>query len=441
MSKNTHAAPPFTAMNNNPNPTIAYYTLGCKVNQYETEKARHALESAGFATVPFGSAADVCVVNTCSVTSVADSKSRAAIRKARKVNPEAWIVVTGCYSALDPMEVSRVTDVGLIVPNEDKDSLAELIAARFGVSLGGSSEVASSAMPRVRTRAVVKVQDGCDNFCAYCVIPYARPVLSSRPMGEVVSEVEALAQSGYKEVVLAGIRLGRFESGELRLPDLVRRIADIDGIQRIRLSSIEPWEVDEKLAEVMQMPKVCRHIHIPLQSGDDLILAAMNRRYTADEFIAKADMLRAAILRIGITTDVIVGFPGEDEEAFANTVRVVERVGFSRVHVFRYSARKRTAAAEMPNQTAHDVKTKRANALSEIAQSLAVEFAKSHIGQTLQVLAESQTDKPGELAGYTDNYIRVRFQAPPKLKGSIVPVRLTEVLEDGETVGVVEQRQ
>ncbi len=435
------AALPTKAMNNNPNPTIAYYTLGCKVNQYETEKARHALESAGFATVPFGSAADVCVVNTCSVTSVADSKSRAAIRRARKANQEAWIVVTGCYSALDPMEVSRVVDVGLIVPNEDKDSLAELIAARFGVSLGKTPDPApGTALPRMRTRAVVKVQDGCDNFCAYCVIPYARPVLSSRPMVEVVAEVEALAQSGYREVVLAGIRLGRFESGDLRLPDLVRCIANIDGIQRIRLSSIEPWEVDESLAEVMQMPKVCRHIHIPLQSGDDRILAAMNRRYTADEFISKADMLRAAIPGIGITTDVIVGFPGEDDDAFANTVRLVERVGFSRVHVFRYSARKRTAAAEMPNQTAHDVKTNRANALSSIAQTLAVDFAKSHIGQTLQVLAESQTDKPGELAGYTDNYIRVRFQAPPKLKGSIVPVEITEALEDGEAVGVADER-
>lgn len=417
------------------NPTIAYYTLGCKVNQYETEKTRQALESAGFVTVPFGSPADVCLINTCSVTTVADSKSRSAIRRARKANPDAWIVVTGCYSELDPAAISRVTDVGLIVPNEDKESIPDLIAARFGASIARDTAVVS--IPRVRTRAVVKVQDGCDNFCSYCIIPYARSVVSSRSMDEVAAEAESLADSGYKEIVLAGIRLGRFESGSQRLPDLVWRVSQIEGIQRIRLSSIEPWEVDDRMVEAMQMPKVCRHVHIPLQSGDDRILAAMNRHYTASDFIAKADMLRAAVPGIGITTDVIVGFPGENDEAFANTTRVVERVRFSRVHVFRYSARKRTAAAEMPGQTAHDVKTSRAGELAEVAQRLAVEFAQEHVGQTMEVLVESQTEKPGELAGYTDNYIRTRFQGPSRLKGSIVQVTITEAFEDGEAIGVL----
>jgi threonylcarbamoyladenosine tRNA methylthiotransferase MtaB len=431
---------------------IAYHTLGCKVNQYETEKIREALEGAGFATVPFSSSADAYVINTCTVTSVADAKSRAAVRRALRANPDAFIVVAGCYAELEPDSIRAIEGVDLIIPNDYKDSIADRIIARFANTQSPRPHPdplpqEREHRPRLRTRAVVKVQDGCDQFCSYCIVPHARSAKRSRPLSDVLAEVRALAEFGYREVVLTGIRLGSYAPGgglQVRgtasgttcpgrtcLPELVGTVSEIEGVERIRLSSIEPWEVDEALLDAMQSPTVCRHLHIPLQSGDDGILARMNRPYTADRYRGIVSQVRAAIPGVGITTDVIVGFPGESDAAFANTCALIEEVGFSRLHVFRYSPRKGTPAALMPGQVPSEVKKQRAENLIELGKNAMRRFAESLVGETLQVLVENRAGRPNHLTGFTDNYVEVSFSGDAALAGRIVPVRIVGVDQDG----------
>lgn len=283
---------------------------------------------------------------------------------------------------------------------------------------------------------MVKVQDGCDQFCSYCIVPHARNRKWSRPVGEVIAEVRALAEFGYKEVVLTGIRLGNYESQisnyELRkgLAELVSSVAAVDGIERIRLSSIEPWEVDDDLLDAMRSPKVCRHLHIPLQSGDDDVLRRMNRPYTAAQYLETVSSVRSSTPGIGITTDVIVGFPGETDEAFGNTRRVIEEAGFSRLHVFRYSPRERTPAASMPDQVPAEVKKQRAENLIELGAAMMRRFVESLVGETLDVLVETQSEQGHHLVGFTDNYVETRIPGDASLRGKIVPVRIAGV--DGE---------
>ncbi len=425
---------------------IAYHTLGCKVNQYETEKIREELERAGLVTVPFSSPADAYIINTCSVTSVADGKSRAAVRRALRQNPDAYVIVAGCYAELEPGSIRAIEGVDLVVPNAEKDAIPERLVAHFAGSRLQAREEASGrarperalARPRVRTRAVVKVQDGCDQFCSYCIVPHARNRKWSRRIDDVVAEVRALAKFGYKEVVLTGIRLGNYELGS-GLPGLIRAVGEIDGIERIRLSSIEPWEVDDALLDAMQSSKVCRHLHIPLQSGDDSVLRRMNRPYTAAQYLQTTARVRQWIPGVGITTDVIVGFPGETEEAFGNTRRVIEEAGFSRLHVFRYSPRERTPAASMPDQIPAEVKKQRAENLIELGADMMRRFAGSMIGETLDVLVETQSKQAGTLVGFTDNYIETRLPGDSSLKGSILRVRVVGVERDGTAVGVNDQ--
>jgi threonylcarbamoyladenosine tRNA methylthiotransferase MtaB len=416
---------------------VAYHTLGCKVNQYETEKIREALEGAGFETVPFSSAADAYVVNTCSVTSAADGKSRAAVRRALRSNPEAFVVVAGCYAELEPDAIRAIEGVDLVVPNAEKDAIAERIVARFanglqvrGTASGTTCPGRSTIAPRTRTRAVVKVQDGCDQFCSYCIVPHARNQKSSRPIDEVLREISALAQFGYKEIVLTGIRLGSY-GGECGLPELIQAASKVEGIERIRLSSIEPWEVDDALLDAMDCPKVCRHLHIPLQSGDDGILELMNRPYTAERYRQIVSMVRERIPGIGITTDVIVGFPGETDQAFEHTRALIEQIGFSRLHVFRYSARKGTPAALMPDQVSAEVKKLRAENLIELGITAMRRFASSLVGELADVLVEREAAKPNHLTGFTDNYVETRFPGDPALRGQIVAVRIVGVDQDG----------
>jgi len=451
---------------------VAYHTLGCKVNQYETEKTREALEGAGFETVGFHSRADVYIINTCSVTGVADGKSRAAIRRALRTNPEAYVVVAGCYAELEPAQVSAMEGVDLVVPNSEKDGIAERIIARFGGQGAASRAV---ARPRSRTRAVVKVQDGCDQFCAYCVIPYARVGKTSWPMAEVLDELRSLAGFGYKEIVLTGIRLGSYEDGSSRLPELTLAAAEVDGIERVRLSSVEPWEVDDSLLAAMTHPKVCRHLHIPLQSGDDRTLARMDRPYTTAEFAGIMSRVRERIPGVGITTDIIVGFPGETAVEFAGTLDFARDAAFSRLHVFRYSPRDRTRAAAMPDQVDSETKKARAERLIEVGSEAVRGFARSSVGERLMVLAEREVvsapagpasaashrsnrtalgpfgtgfgSKPPKqqteveakhLTGFADNYVEVVFAGDASLRGEIVPVRVTSVDDNGRAVGYAE---
>ena len=410
---------------------IAYHTLGCKVNQYESEKIRESLERAGFATVSFNSPADVCIINTCSVTGVADSKSRAAVRRALKLNPDAFVVVSGCYAELEPAQIAEIEGVGLVVPNSEKDAIPERIIARFAVSYSDQQ----ITRPRMRTRAVVKVQDGCDQFCSYCVIPYARSGKTSRPLDDVIAELQSLADFGYKEVVLAGIRLGSYQHGDSKLPELIRKAAQIEGIERIRLSSIEPWEVDEALLDAMSSPKVCRHLHIPLQSGDDDTLRRMNRPYDTIKYRSIINKVRSRIPGIGITTDVIVGFPGETDEAFDNTSALIRNIDFSRLHVFRYSARKRTKACDLPDQIDANIKKARAERLTELGNLGMKRFASTLIGDMLNVLIETGT--PNDLKGFADNYVEVTFPGDLSLRGKVVRVMINGINEDGGAFGEV----
>lgn len=435
--------------------TIAYYTLGCKVNQYETEKIREALERAGFATVPFSSPADAYVINTCSVTHVADRKSRAAVHRALRANPDAYVVITGCYSQLDPARLRAIDGVDLVVGNDGKDAIPEQVSARLRTGLVEPAREGDASVvirPRLRTRAIVKVQDGCDHFCAYCAVPYARAGRRSRPMSDALAEIRALAGCGYREIVLTGIRLGSYDDGGNRLPELIRAVSAVDGVERIRLSSIEPWEVDDALLEAMAHGKVCRHLHIPLQSGDDEVLRRMGRPYTRSGFVGTVRRVRERIPGIGITTDVIAGFPGETDEEFENTCRAIEDVQFSRLHVFRYSPRRLTRAAAMANQVSAGTKKARAEKLSELGETAMRTFAKSLVGETVEVLVErraasrTHTRDAGEslggskhVAGFADNYVEVTFPGDPSVVGKIVRVRISGVAQDGRAIGSMEE--
>ncbi len=423
-------------------PKIAYYTLGCKVNQYETEKIRESLEKAGFPTVSFNSSADVYIINTCSVTAIADSKSRSVVRKALVYNPKACIIVTGCYAELEHQSLQEIVGAGVVVENAQKESIVKLVTAKFEQHSIISYEHAkpidtnlpAKSRPRSRTRAVVKVQDGCDQYCSYCIIPYARSIRYSRTLSDVIQEIQALARSGYKEIVLTGIRLGSYgqnspgdSQGRVSLPDLIRAAVDIAGIERIRLSSIEPWEVDSALLDVMQSDKVCRHLHIPLQSGDDQILLSMNRPYTTNNYRKTIEQVRRRVPDIGITTDVIVGFPGETERAFDNTRLLVEEIGFSRLHVFRYSARPKTPAASLPGQVPPATRKSRSEALIELGLAGMRGFAASLMGKSAQVLVEKYLPGSNQLVGFTDNYVETRFTGDPSLRGQIVTVRIVAI--------------
>jgi threonylcarbamoyladenosine tRNA methylthiotransferase MtaB len=416
-------------------PTVAYYTLGCKVNQYETEQIRQDLERAGCVTVSSNSRADAYVINTCSVTGVADSKSRAAIRRAVRLNPDAVIAVTGCYAQLQPGRVADIEGVDLVFGNDEKEQAAERILARLGIVPSVSAAKTEVALRR-RTRALVKVQDGCDQFCAYCIVPLARARKYSRPIEEIRTELEALASCGYREVVLTGIRLGSYENGGNRLPELVRMAADVEGIERIRLSSIEPWEVDASLLDAMDRPKVCRHLHIPLQSGDDDILSRMGRPYTAEDYLLTVENVRKRFPDVGITTDVIAGFPGETEEAFENTLRMVTDAGFTRLHVFRYSQRPGTLAAQMTGQVPTDVRKRRADELIRVGLIAMADFASRFVGRELAVLIET-TGPTKLLTGFADNYVEVNLAGDVGLKGRIVRVKITGVNESGKATGKV----
>lgn len=403
-------------------PTAAFYTLGCKVNQYETERIRAELESYGFVTVPFSQSADVYLINSCTVTGTADSKSRSAVRQAVRRNPHAVVVATGCYTELDPAAITAIEGVDLIVPNAEKDEIAERISARFpGLEKSSTLKVA----PRTRTRAVVKVQDGCSQYCAYCAIPYARSKKTCRPFEEVLDEIRQLADYGYKEVVLAGIRLGSYASDDKDIAALAQAVAGVDGIERVRLSSIEAWEITGRLLDVMaDSPILCRHLHIPLQSGDDGVLKGMRRPYDASRYLEIVHKARTKIPGLAVTTDVMVGFPGETDEAFENTLSVVGDAEFSRLHVFRYSKRPKTLAAKMPDQVDERVKEERSSRLIAVGEGLMRSFAGRIVGQTFPILVESRRPAPALLAGLTDNYVEVTFRGNDSLKGQVVRVEI-----------------
>ncbi len=410
-------------------PTLKTLTLGCKVNQYETEFVREGLARLGYREAVDGEPADLCIVNTCTVTARAEAKSRKAIRQLARRYPQAKIIVTGCYATRAAEEVAAMHGVVDVVT--DKRQLPELLRrlglldVPTGISTFGN-----------RHRAYVKVQDGCRMECSYCIIPSVRPVLASRPADEVLDEIGRLVDNGHREIVLTGIHLGHYgvdlAGKRLDLAGLVRRIVYLQGEFRVRISSIEAAEVTSELLALMadRPDRICPHLHLSMQSGSDAVLRRMRRRWSAGEFIRRCLEVQGALDRPALTTDVIVGFPGETDADFAATCRAVEEVGFSKVHVFRFSPRQGTPAADMPRQVPEPVKQRRASELSQLAARLRQRYFQSLAGRELQVLVETPANgQPGILRGTSARYVTVELPGDGKLISRLVTVIAGRVLD------------
>jgi threonylcarbamoyladenosine tRNA methylthiotransferase MtaB len=447
-------------------PTAAFTNLGCKVNQYETERLAESFEALGFTLTDFREPADVYVINTCSVTADADRKSRQVARRAARQKEGAHVVLTGCFAqmALDTGEA--VDGAALLVPNAEKMRTASHVLAAFPdliqYSSSPESAVPSNALfpeaapggliavetltgrPAHRTRATLKVQDGCEYYCGFCSIPYTRNVMASRPFADVMAEARQMAAAGAKEIVVTGVCVGAYGpetgSGGEDLADVLLAVAHVPGIERVRLSSVQPVEIPNKIIDAMAAhPNIAPHLHLSLQSGDDTILKAMNRPYDTAFFAEIAHKLRSVMPRIGLTTDLIVGYPGETRELFENTLAFAARMQFARTHVFRYSPRQRTAAALLKDDVAYDEKERRHRELTAVCVASQEAFAAGDLGKTVGVLVEAKGARDGWLSGYTGNYIRVQFEALGSMRGQIVPVRLTEVLTGGDAFGILEE--
>ncbi|MDF9409288.1 tRNA (N(6)-L-threonylcarbamoyladenosine(37)-C(2))-methylthiotransferase MtaB [Pelotomaculum isophthalicicum JI] len=421
---------------------VAISTLGCKVNQYESAVLAGIFRDRGYHLVEFEEEADIYIINTCTVTHQGDRKSRQLIRRAARTNPGALIAVTGCYAQVSPEKVLAIPGVDLVVGTKDRTKLVELVetAEKGLMPVNAVSNLADDCefeeMPALplqeRTRAFLKIQDGCNNYCTYCIVPYARGGLRSRRPEKILEIASALVAAGYKEIVLTGIHTGSYGQdlpGDVTLAGLLNKLAGIQGLSRVRLSSIEPNDITLELVEILAgSPVFCRHLHVPLQSGDDLVLQKMGRRYTAWEYTRLVGVLRENIPGLGLTTDVMVGFPGETDECFDNTYRLLKKTSFSRLHVFKYSPRPGTPAAGFTGQVEPAVKEARSRKLIELGGTLAAGFAASLLGQVLEVLVERQyQEETGLYEGLTDNYVRMIFSGCEQLIGSIVKVMAEEV--------------
>lgn len=421
---------------------VAVFTLGCKTNQYESEAIASTFRHNGYETVPFEERADVYIINTCTVTHLGDRKSRQIIRRAVKKNPDAVIAVTGCYAQTSPGEVLQIPGVDLIVGTRDREKIVDLVeqAASSPEPVNAVQDILThrsfEELPILdyenRTRAFVKIQEGCNNFCSYCIIPYARGPVRSREPEKVLSEVKQLVEEGFGEIVLTGIHIGSYGTEmdeKTDLADLVVKVALIPGLKRLRLGSVEPLDITPRLINaVAEIRTVCRHLHIPMQSGDDQVLRRMKRNYNSFEFSRLVGAIRSQIPEIAVTTDVIVGFPGETDEEFSNTYDLIKEIGFSKTHVFKYSPRKGTLAAGYNEQVPAEVKDARSKRLILLDRENQRKFASGFIGQSVEVLAEQLVDPEQDIwEGLTDNYLRVLFKSDANLQGQFVEVRTVKL--------------
>ncbi len=419
-------------------PTAAFTTLGCKVNQYETQKILESFEAQGFEIVPFDTPADVYVINTCSVTQSAEAKSRQTVRRAARQNPNAVIVMTGCYAQFTIRRGETLQEANLVVPNPDKLRSVEYLLEhfpQFREQLAQARRNGEMSIRR-RTRAVLKIQDGCNVYCSFCSIPYTRPVMRSTPYQEVLAEAHAMVQDGYREIVLTGVLIGDYGpdtgSGGPNFVELCALLSEIEGLERIRISSIEPTLITDELIDlIVQNPKMCPQLHIPLQSGDTGVLRAMNRPYDQAFYLDLIRRLRERIPDFGVSTDIMVGFPGEDEAAFQNTCYVVEQAEFCRAHLFRYSPRPDTPAEQMRDHVPDAVKAERMQRLQQVCKAAARRYASRFLGRTERVLVETRSKLSGLMTGTSDHYLQVEFAASPSLVGQLVNVRITDLATDG----------
>ena len=423
--------------------TAKLITMGCKVNQYDTQSMRETLVRNGYAIVDETQTADLYLINTCTVTNAADQKARQAVRKAIRQNPNAEVLVTGCYAESDRKAIEQIPGVTIVFGNREKadfqtymdklhsktelqiqpvqhDAVREHARFSGGVSSAGK-----------RTRALIKVQDGCSAFCTYCIIPYVRGRMTSRPLLDIVDEAKRIAESGIKEIVITGVHLGAYGQDTGRdkdIADILEHIHGIDGIERIRFSSIEPMYFPDFLSERMSaLPKCMPHFHIPIQAGSDKVLRDMRRRYTTAQFAHLVENLRSRFTDdVGITTDIMVGFPGETDADFKESLRFVEKIGFSQLHVFRYSPRKGTPAATYSNQISSEVSASRSRQMIELGKEMSESFRKRMLGKYKNVLVEeSREGEKKQFAGFTDNYLRVLMDVPDSAINKVMKVKLT----------------
>ena len=431
--------------------SVAFHNLGCKVNGYEMDYMQQKLQEKGYRIVPFDKKADIYIVNTCTVTNIADRKSRQMLHRARKMNPEAVVVAVGCYVQTGSEEALKDAGIDLAIGNNKKKDLIpileEYLAERENAdkTLGGKTiidinrinEYEDMRITRTaeHTRAFIKIQDGCNQFCSYCIIPYARGRNRSRSMEDVLDEIRGLAQNGYREIVLTGIHLSSygvekgndFSSGSLL--KLIQKVQKIQGIDRIRLGSLEPRIITEEFAEgLARCSKVCPHFHLSLQSGCDAVLKRMNRRYLTEEYYEKVCILRKYFSDPAITTDVIVGFPGETRKEFDETKEFLQKVGFYEMHIFKYSKRKGTPAAVMEGQVPEDIKAQRSNELLELGKAMSEAYREAFLHKTVEVLFEEEKMIEGICyqIGYTKEYIRAAFETGENLSGQVLCGKMTQ---------------
>ncbi len=417
------------------NKKAAFYTLGCKVNQYETQALHNLFRASNYDIVDFSHEAEVYVINTCTVTHLSDRKSRQMIRRAVKINPRGIVVVTGCYAQLAFEDIKRIPGVDYIVGTRNRQQIVGLTekGKRDGEPVVLVEELGDAPFEELplgeihRTRAFIKVEDGCEHFCSYCLVPYARGPVRSRKMENIMAEAERMASFGTKEIVLTGVNLGAYGNGlkeDISLADVIKAIEGIRGIERIRLSSLELTDFTMELIEtIADSKKICAHLHIPLQSGDNYVLNKMNRLYSATEYRKLVDYLRYLMPDLALTTDVMVGFPGEGDINFNNTYEFVREIAFSRLHVFKYSPRAGTPASEFPQDVTPENKEQRSHNLSQLGQDLVREYSRQFIGQQVKVLFEEEKEE-GVMEGLTQHYLRVRAKACPSLKGQLRSVKI-----------------
>ena len=421
---------------------VAVYTLGCKVNIYESEYVISLLKKNNYEIVDFSQVADIYIINTCTVTNESDKKDRKIINQARKLNKDAIIVVMGCYSQTTTNEI----EADIVLGNKDKSKIVELIEEYkknknkikriYDLKKIEFEEMFIDKFEN-HTRAFVKIQEGCNAFCSYCIIPYARGGLRSKDEKEAINEITTLVNNGYKEIVLTGIHTGRYGiEKNTSLEELLNKLVKIPNIFRIRLSSIEINEITDGILDLIKNNKImAKHLHIPLQSGSDKILKLMNRKYNLEYFINKIELIRKEIPDISITTDLIVGFPGETEEDFKNTLDTLEKIKFTKIHTFPYSKREGTPAASMPNQVPGNIKKERVHKVLEISDKYELEFYKSKVNKTYEVITELR--KNNVCIGHTSNYIPVIIDE--KLNNEIVNVKIIDVKKTEDVYGIIEK--
>jgi len=413
---------------------IALFTVGCKVNQYETEAIAEKLETFGFDRVDFSNQADIYIINTCTVTKESDYSSRQAIYRAKRRSPDAKIIVTGCYAQLEKEFLESLPGVTMVIKQESKGNLASLVASMFGQAAATETERKADRLLSFgvkglakHTRALVKIQDGCEKNCAYCVVPFARGKERSREINEIISEINVLVENGYKEIVLTGVHIGRYNNKGIDLMTLSEQILKNTKVERIRYSSIDPKEFSDRLFNlVIRSDKICKHLHIPLQSGDNEILSRMKRDYSTEEYRRLVDNLSQTIPDVLIGADVIVGFPSETDQQFENTCKLILSSPINYLHVFSYSDRKGTEASSMPNKIPPEVIHQRSEILHSLGKEKWNRYLDRFIGKKLSVLIENRRDrKTGKLTGLSDNYIRVLLDGDDSLKNKILSVNIT----------------